>query len=564
MRYSTLAETYEKLEATPKKLEKADVLAALYKKCRKEELALVVRLSQGYLGFDLGIARQMIKEVIKKAYGVSDSEVMHKFKETGDLGSVAEFFDKHRKQRSLAHKELSAEHVYGALRKLPSLSGGGSVERKISSVAELLSNASPLEARYIVRTVLGELRMGVAAGIIRDAIAKAFSQEAREIERTFNFLGDYGKVAEQAASGKLKAEIEVGRPVRVMLADRSPGLREALEAFEHPALELKYDGFRMAIHKEGNEVWLYSRRNENVTKQFPEIVALARARLDAKECIAEGEVLAVDARGKPLPFQRLSRRIQRKHEIDKMVKEIPVQMNFFDIIYLNGKNLMHEKLRERWELLKRIVREVKGRFQLAEHLETKNLREAEKFYKYSLNQGQEGLIVKNMEAVYQPGKRVGYWLKVKPILEPLDLVVVGAEWGEGKRARWLGSLLLACKGHGKFLETGKMGSGLSEEQMGELTKKLKPLILEEHGKNVKLKPRVVVEIGYEEIQRSPKYPTGYALRFPRLMRIRDEKDKGPEDVNTLADVERFFKMQKRASGKAGKGRKKGKDPRMQG
>ncbi|HIH17391.1 MAG: ATP-dependent DNA ligase, DNA ligase 1 [archaeon GW2011_AR6] len=552
MRYSILAETYERLEATPKKLEKADVLAELYTKCKKEELALVVRLSQGYLGFDLGIARQMIKEVVKKAYGVSDSEVMHKFKETGDLGSVAEYFDKHRKQRSLAHKELSAEHVYETLRKLPSLSGGGSVERKIFSVAELLSNASPLEARYIVRTVLGELRMGVAAGIIRDAIAKAFSQDVKELERTFDFLGDYGKVAEQAASGKLKAEIEVGRPVRVMLADRSPGLREALEAFENPALELKYDGFRMAIHKEGNEIWLYSRRNENVTKQFPEIVELARKHLNARECIVEGEVLAVDADRKPLPFQRLSRRIQRKHDIEKMAKEIPVQMNFFDIIYLNGKNLMHEKLRTRWELLKKMVREVKGKFQLAEHLETKNLREAEKFYRYSLNQRQEGLIVKNLEAVYQPGKRVGYWLKVKPILEPLDLVVVGAEWGEGKRARWLGSLHLACKGnkeHGKFLETGKMGSGLSEEQMEVLTKKLRPLILEEHGKNVKLKPLVVVEIGYEEIQRSPKYPTGFALRFPRLLRIRDPEDKGPEDVNTLGDVERFFKIQKRASGK---------------
>ncbi len=245
-----------------------------------------------------------------------------------------------------------------------------------------------------------------------------------------------------------------------------------------------------------------------------------------------------------MPFQRLSRRVQRKYHIEKTSKEIPIQMNFFDIIYLNGKNMMHEKLSLRWNILKKIVEEIKEKFQLAEHIETKNLKEAEKFYAYSLKKGQEGLIVKNLDAFYQPGKRVGYWLKVKPILEPLDLVIVGGEWGEGKRAKWFGSLLLACKGKGKFLETGKMGSGLTEKQLAEMTKKLKPLIIEEHGKKVSIKPKIVIEVGYEEIQKSPKYPTGYALRFPRLLRLR-EKEKGPEDVNTLHDIEKLFNQQKK-------------------
>ncbi|MBU2497140.1 MAG: ATP-dependent DNA ligase [Nanoarchaeota archaeon] len=542
MKYSELAQLYEKLGATTKKLEKRDILAEFYKKA--SDLSIIVKLSQGIIGVDFGVAKQMMKDVIKKAYGASDSEIIHKFKETGDLGKVAEYFTSHRKQRTLQHHELSVRKVYENLMKLPSLTGQGSVERKVDLIAELLSNASSSEARYIVRTVIGDLRVGVAEGIIRDAIAKAFNQESKDVERAYDFLGDYGEVAERASKGKIKAEIEIGKPVRVMLAERSKGLKEALEKFENPALELKYDGFRLSIHKEGKDVWLYSRRNENVTKQFPELVEFARSNIKAKECIIEGEVLAVDKHGRSLPFQRLSRRVQRKYHIEKMSIEIPIQMNFFDIIYLNGKNMMHEKLSVRWHALKKIIKQVKEKFQLAEHIETKNLKQAEKFYAYSLKKGQEGLIIKNLDAFYQPGKRVGYWLKVKPILEPLDLVIVGGEWGEGKRTKWLGSLLLACKGKGKFLETAKMGSGLTEKQLEEMTRKLKSLIIEEHGNHVIIKPKIVIEVGYEEIQRSPKYPTGYALRFPRLLRLR-EQEKTADDVNTLHDIEKLFNQQKK-------------------
>ncbi|MEK6852855.1 MAG: ATP-dependent DNA ligase [Nanoarchaeota archaeon] len=545
MHYSTLAKIYEELESTTKRLEKRDTLAELYRKCKQEELALIVTFSTGYADNDLGIARELMRRIIARTYGASESEVTKKFNETGDLGLSAEYFAKHRKQVTLSKKELTIQHVHENLQKLPKVTGQGSVDKKISLVAELLSSVSPIEAKFIVRTVLGDMRIGVAEGVVRDAIAKAFDKDSRKIEKLFDVTGNYGKVAELAKKGKLKAKIEVGRPVRVMLAARSPGLKEALEEFENPALEIKYDGFRLAIHKEGSEVWLYSRMNENVTVQFPEIVELARKYIKARDCITEGEVLVIDEKGNPRPFQTLSRRIQRKYDIKKKIKEIPVQINLFDLIYLNGKSLMDAKLRERWNKLKSIIKQQKGKFQLAGHIETKNLREAEKFYDHSLSMGQEGLMVKNLDAHYQPGRRVGYWLKVKPIMEPLDLVIVGAEWGEGKRARWLGSLLLACRDRGKFLSTGQMASGLTERQLEELTRKLKPIIEDEHKKDVKVKPQVVVEVAYEEIQRSPKYPTGYALRFPRLLRIRDPKDKGPQDVNTLTDIEKLFKMQRR-------------------
>jgi DNA ligase-1 len=544
MRYSEIVKYYERLEATTKKLEKRDILSELYRECGEQDLERVVMLSMGVVSteLDLGIAKEMVKRSLSKAFGVSAGEVEKKFKETGDLGLAAEFFTKNKKQSALAQKILTTEKVFDNLMKLPEVAGSGSQERKLSIIVELLSSASPKEAKYIIRTIIGGMRIGVAAGIVRDAIAEAFSQDKKEIEKSYNFTGNYGKVALMAKAGRLKAEIIIGRPVRVMLAERAKDLKEALEDFENTAIEVKYDGFRIACHKDGNDIKLFSRRLDEVTKQFPEIVEMCRNNLGARSCIVEGEVLAIDKNGKPLPFQNLSRRIQRKYEIEKMIKEIPVQVNLFDIIYCNGNDLMHQTLAERWDKLSKIIIKSK-RFRLAEHIETKDFDTADRFFRAALANGQEGVIVKNLDAHYQPGKRVGYWLKVKEIMEPLDLVIVGAEWGEGKRASWLGSLLLAAKAGNSFEETGMLGSGLADEQMKELTKTLKNFITESHGRTVKIKPKITVEVGYEEIQQSPKYPSGYALRFPRLLRIRD--DKKPEDANTVHDIERLFRQQRK-------------------
>jgi DNA ligase-1 len=282
-----------------------------------------------------------------------------------------------------------------------------------------------------------------------------------------------------------------------------------------------------------------------VTAQFPELVELSRTCLLAKNCIVDGEIQAVDKGGAPRPFQELSERIHRKYDIDEMVKKIPVRINLFDIIYCNGKNMMSEPLCKRWEKLLSIVKERPG-FVLIDRVVTKDYKKAEEFYKKVLRAGEEGVIVKNLDAIYQPGKRVGYWLKVKPIMEPLDLVIIGAEWGRGKRAGWLSSLVLASRDpvSGEFLPTGMLGTGLTDEQFEQLTRKLKPLIIREVGRKVVIKPKVVVEVGYEEIQVSPKYETGFALRFPKLLRFRD--DKSPEDVDTRERIEYLFKMQKGA------------------
>ena len=545
MQFSQLAGLYEQLDSTTKKLEKRDILADFYKKCPDSELYQAVLLSMATVfprgDQELGIADGMIKRVIQRVTGSSEKDVIDKFRSTGDLGLAVEKLIEKRKQRALAKRELTIDHVFDNLRRLPEITGKGSQDKKITLIAELLSAASPKEARYIVRTCIGQMRIGVAAGIVRDAIAKAFDKNPKDIEHMYNLVGDYGHVAERTKKGKMKVEIELFKPINVMLADRGgDDIKAAVESFENPAIETKYDGFRVVIHKSGGEIKIFSRRLEDVTKQFPDIVAWSK-QLAAKECIVDGEAIAIKD-GKTLPFQQLSRRIQRKYEIEKMVAEIPVQVNLFDLIYLDGRSYMQEPLKDRWSALKKIIKNSKN-LRLAEHIETKNVKEAETFYKAALSVGQEGVIVKNMDAHYQPGRRVGYWLKVKPILEPLDLVVVGAEWGEGKRAKWLSSVILAARKGNKLISTGRMASGFTEEQLEQLTKTLKPLITGEEGKIVSVKPQVVIEIGYEEIQKSPKYESGYALRFPRLLRIRTD-EKRPEDADTVATIEKLFRMQR--------------------
>jgi len=317
-----------------------------------------------------------------------------------------------------------------------------------------------------------------------------------------------------------------------------------IDKFGKVAIEYKYDGMRAEVHKKGNEIWVFTRRLENVTKQFPDLVELCKKCLKPKECVVEGEVLAIDPKtGYPLPFQILSQRIHRKYNIDEMVKKIPIQMNLFDIVYLEGKMLFDKVFTERRKLLEKSVKVIPGKFQLAKQIVTDDLKKAEEFYKEALEAKQEGVFIKVLDSKYVFGRHVGGWYKIKPIMETLDLVIVAATWGEGKRSHWLSSYVLACRDPdtGEFLTCGMMGTGLTEEMFQTMTDTLKPLIVEEKGKEVKVKPKIVVEVAYQEIQKSPTYSSGYALRFPRLIRIRE--DKGPEEADTIERLINLYKSQ---------------------
>ena len=563
MKYSLLAEVYEKLENTSGKLEKTHIIASLLKETSKELLSKVVLLLNGsvfpsWSEEELGVAGQLMIKSIAKAYGISEKEIVKSFKKTGDLGLVVEIFSKSKKQTTLGVRELlSTEKVFENLQLIAKQTGGGSQDRKMNLIAELLAQAKPKEAKYVVRTALGELRIGVAEGIIRNAIAEAFGVSSAIVENAWFLNPDYGEIAriakERGERGLENVKIEIGRPIMVLLAEKAPSLEEAVNSFEKVALEYKYDGARMLIHKRDDKIIIFTRRLENITKAFPDVVEICKKGLRARECIVDGEGLAIDKKtGKPLPFQMLSQRIKRKYDIGETAKGIPIELNLFDIIYLNGKALFDLSLKERRDLLAKTVKEIPGKIQLAKQIVTKDLKKAEKFYKEALEAGHEGLIVKNLEAKYQPGRRVaGGWLKVKPVLESLDLVIKGAIWGTGKRAGWLGSYILACRdpNTGDFLECGMMGTGVKEKKTApdditfkDLTNILKPYIEFEKGNEVKIKPKVVIEVAYEEIQKSPTYSSGYALRFPRLLRVR--WDKGPEEADDLERLEKIFKIQK--------------------
>ena len=315
--------------------------------------------------------------------------------------------------------------------------------------------------------------------------------------------------------------------------------------------EYKYDGFRLEIHKNKNEIKLFTRRLENVTKQFPEVVEYINKYVKGNLFILDTEAVGYDPKTKEyLPFQNISQRIKRKYDIERLEKELPIEINVFDILSYNGDSLLHEPFEKRTELIKKIIHAQKFKIIPAKQIITSDEKKAEEFFKKALKDNQEGVMMKNLKAEYKPGSRVGYMLKIKPESRDLDLVITGAEYGTGKRSGWLSSFILSCKDKNEFLEIGKVGTGIKEkEEEGvsflELTKLVKPYITEENGKNVKIKPKIVVSINYQEIQKSPTYSSGFALRFPRFTSLRP--DRSPENIATLSEIKKDYESQKQKS-----------------
>jgi len=569
MKYSELADVYEELENTPSKLKKAEIISHVLRGAPPKLLPDLVLMLSGrvlpnWSEAEIGVADKTAIKAIAKATGTAENDVVRLFSKVGDLGRVVEELVKKKSQRTLKGKTLDVETVHSNIARLAETGGAGSQERKLSLLVELISHASPREARYIIRTALGQLRIGVAEGIVRDAIASAFKVDADKVESAWFLRPHYGEIAEIAKekgeAGLAKVRLEMGMPLMVQLAEKSPSLEEALGSFKRPTLQYKYDGMRTLVEKKGEKIWLYTRRLENVTAAFPDIVAAVKKAVKAKDCIIDGEALAIHPKtGKPQPFQRLSQRIKRKYGVEQIAKEIPAQLNLFDVVYVNGKELFDLTLEERSAELRKIVTPIPGKLKFADELVTTDLKKAKAFYEKALADGQEGLIVKNLDAKYMPGRRVaGGWLKVKPTMENLDLAIVGGLWGTGKRAGYIGSLILGCRDPdtGKFLECGMLGSGLLEKEgeegtekitLDKLTKMLRPLITSQKGGAIAIKPKIVIEVAYEEIQKSPTYTSGFALRFPRLIRMRP--DKGPDEADTKERLEALYAIQKGKSPK---------------
>jgi DNA ligase-1 len=580
MEYAELVGVYERLAATDSNHGKRDVLAELFAESG-ELLPVIVKLVRGRLFAahqreELGVSSSLTLDAICKSTGVSEDRVRERWRETGDLGDAAAWAVEHESQQTLFSEPLTVERVHDSLRELATFEGSGSQDRRVGEIAGLLSDAEPREARYVVRTALNHLRVGIGEGTIRDAIAVAFldgSEEAIDaVERAYQVTNDYRVVAETAREegreGLAALDVELFRPVQAMLAEKGDSLSGALAdaATDGRALcEVKYDGARVQIHKRGAEVRLFTRRLEDVTEQFPDVVAAVRAGVTAEEAILDGELVgytsetATSDDREPVPFQRFSQRIKRESGVEAMAREVPVVAHLFDCLY-DGETLIDTALAERVERLAGCfdpvaVAPAEPRAGLERAASTwVDVGEgfgadddppaaASERYRAALEGGHEGVMVKNPAATYQPGTRVGRMLKVKPTMEPLDLAVTRAIYSEGRRSDWLGRLYLSTYDEeaGEFREVGRLSTGYTDEELDALTDRLEELVVGEEGRAVELRPEVVLEVEYEEIQRSEEYDSGYALRFPRFLRRREELD--PRDADSLERIESLFDSQ---------------------
>ncbi len=583
MLYQDLVQVYEELESTSKRLKKTFIISRLIKKF-PDELDKILLLLQGkvfptYSDKKIGVASRTIIKAISTATGFSTKRIEEEWKKTGDLGDVVYNFVSRKKQRALFSQKLTVDKVFSNIKTLAEFEGAGTVDKKLQLISELLTSAEPNEAKYIVRTILEVLRVGVGKGSIRDAIVwayfsdqiglqyekednlldlndeqrKKYNEYINAVQHGYDLTNEFSVVVktikEKGIDGINDLSIEVGKPVNVMLFLKAEDIEDAFKTVGMPAaFEYKLDGFRLQCHKK-DKTQLFTRRLDEVSTQFPEVVACLK-NIDADSFIIDAEAVGYDPKtGNYLAFQNISQRIKRKYHIKKMAAQFPVELHIFDIIEYNGKTLLKEPFKKRREILEKIVTPKDKKIRLVEQIVTEDKKEAEEFYAKALSLGFEGIMAKNLKGIYKPGARVGYGVKIKPTMEPLDLVIVGAEYGEGKRSGWLTSFITACWNSNKeeLLEIGKVSTGLKElDDQGlsfkKMTNLLKPLIKKSSGKKVIVKPEIVIEVLYEEIQKSPTYSSGYALRFPRVSRLRT-MEKGLQDINTIQDVEKLYAQQ---------------------
>ncbi|QKG91747.1 ATP-dependent DNA ligase [Halorubrum salinarum] len=616
MEFAALAERAERVAANDGDIETTLAVADLLADAggaaddgSTDDLPVVVRFLLGrvFPAHDtrtLDVGPALCREAIARAAGqnVSAADVEDRLAERGEIGAVAAEYDLGG-QRGLAafgsgRDALTVAALDEELRDLAAASGEGSESRKRDALFGLFTRCSPSEAAFLARLVLGEMRLGVGEGTVRDAVAEAFlaspappgedgatgeepelaapEDAVGAVERALQVTNDYGRVAvrarDEGVAGLREESLRVGRPVQAMLAQAGTAT-DAVDAFGEVAVETKFDGARVQVHYDpgGDDgaggadaaaggdgalgPRLYSRNMDDVTEALPEIVEYVAERVDVP-VILDGEVVAVDDDGDPLPFQEVLRRFRRKHDVDRMREAVSLRLHAFDCLHADGDDLLDRPLRERHDRLRAVLPDAAADLTLADDPEA--IAAAERA---ALDAGHEGVMLKNPDAAYTPGDRGRDWLKRKPDVETLDAVVVGAEWGEGRRAELFGTFLLAVRDDegdvsdaagrdvadsdaadrdadapvpAGYATVGKVATGITDEALADLTERLEPHVVDETGTTVAFDPELVVEVGYEEIQTSPTYSAGYALRFPRFVGVRE--DKGVDDVDSLARV----------------------------
>ncbi len=446
-------------------------------------------------------------------------------------------------QARLTEAPLTIGEVYQTLARIAEASGPSSRVRKLSLLQTLLTRASPVEAEFLTRMLLGEMRIGVVEGVLIDAISKT-SGTSRELVRRASMLhGDLGDVARRAmveGSPSLeKIGLRLFVPVKPMLAEMAVDVGQVLaEHKDGTAFEYKFDGARVQIHRKNDKVRIFSRRLTDVTDSLGEIVEFGKEQVKAPEYLIEGEVVAIGDRGKPVPFQDLMRRFRRVHEIEEMMGKLPLRLYLFDALQVGGKTLIDSSYTERWNKLSRLV----SPEHLAPRIVTGEVQVVEDFLSSALKEGHEGLMAKSLSSDYSPGARGKKWFKIKPA-DTLDVVIVAADWGSGRRVGWLSNYHLAVRDEetGEFMVVGKTFKGLTDAEFDAITKRLEELKVRESRYTVHVKPTIVAEVAYNEVQKSPRYKSGFALRFARIVGFRD--DKSSEEADTLQRLRQLYDKQ---------------------
>ncbi|KFM19522.1 DNA ligase protein [Marine Group I thaumarchaeote SCGC AAA799-P11] len=582
MEFSILADSFNKMESTRKRLELTQYLVELFKKTPQEVISKIVYLLQGKLrpdfeGVELGVAEKLAIRAISKSSGIPIKKIEEEYRKGGDLGHAATIILEQKTQTTFLVEDITVERVYETLFKIAKLEGSRSQDMKMKYISSLLNDASPLEASFILKILLGTLRLGIAENTVMDSLALAFSgnkENRKVLEHAYNVSSDLGKVAEVLATegleGVEKFKIILFNPIRPMLADRVKSEQEAIEKMGNEfAAEYKLDGERVQLHIEGDKVVLFSRSLENISSYYPDIIEKIPKTIQAENIVLEAEAVAINENtGEFLPFQELMHR-RRKYKIEKAVTQYPITVNLFDILYCNGKSCLELDYKERREKMERVVKED----DFVKHIPmaiVKNENDIEDFFENSINAGSEGLMLKMLDKPYQAGSRGSHWLKLKreyqnELGDSLDLVVIGGFFGKGRRTGNYGTLLLATyeEDEDTFTSICKVGTGFSDEDLDQLyqilnpkvTIKKNPRIDSEMEADVWFEPELVIEVVASEITLSPIHKAardkvrkgaGLALRFPKFTgKIRVEKM--AEDASTNEEVITLYQGQKKVA-----------------
>jgi len=586
MTFKTLADYFSRLEKTASRNEMTAILAELLKKAEIAEVDKVCYLSQGqlapsYAGVEFNLAEKMMIRVLAQTYGQSKAKVGRKYKEKGDLGDVAAFFDKKEKA-----KPLSINEVHQRLEEIALEAGTGSVERKINKMGQLLDDLDSQSTKYVTRIPLGRLRLGFSDLTLLDALSWMITgdkSKRKEIEEAFNNRADVGQIAQIIKSKGLKGlkslKVQLGVPIMPALCQRLPTAEEMVKKLGKMAVEPKYDGTRLMIHFSKKKKWeqasdqlafdfqpkgfvrTFTRNLENTTHMFPDLVEAVFKEVRAQEAILDCEGIGYDPKtGKFLPFQETMKR-KRKYGISRKAKEIPLKFFCFDILYKDGRDLLQVPFSKRRAILEKTVSPKNKTVVLSPQIVTESPQELRKYHDEQIRKGLEGVVVKKWEEAYDPGRRGYTWVKFKTekgkkgggLADTLDCVVMGYYRGRGKRASFgIGAFLVGVRRREEFLTVSKVGTGLSDEQWREMHQRCEKVKSKDKPKEYRVDknlapdiwclPEILVEIKADNITKSPIHTAKYALRFPRLVQFRD--DKSPEQATTLQEAEKLFRLQK--------------------